>query len=109
MSFSFILSSLWSVALLTVVPANLTGSNTAVGVILPVLPTSIIMSNNFVVFRSAGNLYAIAHLGLFAVNPIFSLCAKLLTLITIPSIPNAKSSLWSVQYSICFIISSILL
>ena len=42
MSFSFILSSLWSVALLTVVPASLTGSNTAVGVILPVLPTSII-------------------------------------------------------------------
>ena len=34
------LSSLCSVALLIVVPATLTGSNTALGVTCPVLPTS---------------------------------------------------------------------
>ena len=41
-----------NVALLTLVPASLTGSKTAVGVIVPVLPTSTIISIIFVFFFS---------------------------------------------------------
>ena len=56
----------------------------------------------FASFSSAGNLYAIAHLGLFAVYPIDSLCFKLFTFITIPSISMLTYLLFSVQYSIMF-------
>ena len=68
------------------VPANLTGSSIAVGVIVPVLPTSTSISNNLVFFLSAGNLKAVAHLGLLAVKPRASLWAMESTLITMPSI-----------------------
>ena len=53
----------------TVVPATLTGSRIAVGVTTPVLPMLNSMSNSRVTTSSAGNLYAIAHLGDFACNP----------------------------------------
>ena len=50
-------------------PATIAGSKTALGVICPVLPTVNIMSVNLVKTSSAGNLYAVAHFGYFAVNP----------------------------------------
>ena len=49
-------SSLWSVALEIVEPATITGSNTAFGVIWPVLPTVNIISVNLVNTSWAGNL-----------------------------------------------------
>ena len=60
-------SSLWSVALWTTDPATLTGDKTALGVILPVLPTVKMISSSLVMTSSGGNLYAMAHLGVFAV------------------------------------------
>ena len=45
--------------------------NIAFGVILPVLPTVNIISVSLVKTSVGGNLYAVAHLGYFAVNPIF--------------------------------------
>ena len=60
-------SALFKVARETVLPDTITGSITAFGVIIPVLPTVKIISLNLVVTISAGNLYAIAHLGVFAV------------------------------------------
>ena len=62
-SFSFIKSSLWSVVFEIVEPATLTGSNIAVGVSAPVLPTWHTISKSFVSFFSGGYLYAIAHFG----------------------------------------------
>ena len=56
MSFSASSPKLCSVAWLTIVPASRTGSMTARGVILPVLPTWISMSFSSVGLRSAGYL-----------------------------------------------------
>ena len=53
------------------------------------------MSFNIVSFFSGGYLYATAHLGTFVVTPISSLCAKLSTLTTAPSISNFSSPLLS--------------
>ena len=64
---SCIKSSLCNDARETVVPATLTGSRIAVGVTTPVLPMLNSMSNSRVTTSSAGNLYAIAHLGDFCV------------------------------------------
>ena len=52
-------------------PCTITGSNTAFGVICPVLPTVNTISVSLVSTSVAGNLYAVAHLGYLAVNPIF--------------------------------------
>ena len=49
-------SSLWSVALWIILPWTLTGDKTALGVILPVLPTVKIISSSLVVTTSGGNL-----------------------------------------------------
>ena len=62
-------SALWSVAIDTVTPPTRTGSSTAKGVTAPVRPTLTMMSLSRVVCSSAGNLYAIAHLGNFDVLP----------------------------------------
>ena len=84
--FSLIYSRLCRVALLTVEPIILIGSNTAFGVIKPVLPTVQTISVNFDFTSSAGNLYAITHFGYLAVLPS-SFCMWIsFTLITIPSI-----------------------
>ena len=53
----------------TLAPPTITGSNTATGVIAPVLPVCNFMSFNTVVCSSEGNLKATAHLGDFEVNP----------------------------------------
>ena len=87
-------------------PATCTGSNIARGVITPVLPTLHTISINFVSFFSGGYLYAICHLGLFAVVPSISLNAKSSTFITAPSIPNVKLSLSCPIFSIAFFTSS---
>ena len=55
-SFSIIKSSLCKVVFRIVEPATLTGSKMAFGVILPVLPTVKVISNNFVGTSSGGNL-----------------------------------------------------
>ena len=88
-------------------PATFTGSNIAIGVIAPVLPTLHIISFNIVSFFSGGYLYAIAHLGALNVVPIFSLNSRLSTFITAPSMPNVKSSLFSPILFIPFMTSSI--
>ena len=68
-SFLIISSSLWSVALETTTPPIFTGFILATGVKAPVLPTWIFMSIILEKALSAENLWAIAHLGEFAVNP----------------------------------------
>ena len=67
------------------------------------------MSFNIVSFCSGGYLYAIAHLGVFAVVPNISLNFKLSTFITAPSIPNVSVSLISPIFFIAFFTSSKLL
>src|SRR5699024_1327112 len=62
-SFSSIISWLWSEALATVVPSTFTGVSSAVGVMTPVRPTVSSMPSISVTTSSAGNLYATAHLG----------------------------------------------
>ena len=89
---------------------NMNGiSNIARGVIAPVLPTWHIISFTIVSFFSGGYLYAIAHLGTLNVVPKNSLCSKLSTFTTAPSIPKLKNSLSSPILLIAFITSSILL
>ena len=89
-SILWIWSSLWSDALLTVVPAKETGSKFATGVIAPVLPTWKLILFNLVKACSALYLYEIAHLGNLEVKPISFCISKLSTLITIPSISKGK-------------------
>ena len=62
-------SWLASVARVTVVPPTNTGSSTATGATLPILPTSQITSASTVVFSSAANLNASAPRGLLARVP----------------------------------------
>jgi hypothetical protein len=50
-------------------PARLTGSNTATGVTAPVLPIPISMSFRVVEISSGGNLNAVAHFGARHVYP----------------------------------------
>ena len=57
-------SWLASVARVTVVPPTNTGSSTATGATLPILPTSQMTSASTVVFSSAANLKASAPRGL---------------------------------------------
>jgi hypothetical protein len=89
--FLFISSKLWSVARDTRTPLILTGSNIATGVTVPVLPTWNSTQSNLVVTSSAGNLYAIAHLGLFAFSPRVLLNLKSFTFITTPSDSKGNS------------------
>ena len=88
-------------------PATFTGSNIAIGVMTPVLPTWQIISFNFVSFFSGGYLYAIAHLGVLAVVPKISLKSNSSTFTTAPSIPNVNFSLSFPIFSIAFFISFI--
>ena len=76
-------------------PCTKTGSKLATGVILPVLPTWNVTSFNLVLTSSGGNLYAIAHLGYFAVTPISSCISILSTFNTIPSISYGRFGLFS--------------
>ena len=62
-------SWLASVARVTVVPPTNTGSSTATGATLPILPTSQMTSASTVVFSSAANLKASAPRGLLARVP----------------------------------------
>ena len=71
-SFLIISSSLWRVAFETTTPPIFTGLTFATGVKAPVRPTWISIFNTLVFALSAENLWAIAHLGAFDVNP--SLC-----------------------------------
>ena len=89
-------------------PATFTGSNTAIGVITPVLPTWQIISFKIVSFFSGGYLYAIAHFGTLNVVPNSSLNFKLSTFTTAPSIPNVSSSLLSPISFIAWTASSML-
>lgn len=61
--FSLMKSWLWSTARLTVVPASVIGSKTAVGVSAPVRPTRISISRRVVRFSSGGYLKATASGG----------------------------------------------
>ena len=63
MSFRAISSSLWRVALDTVVPDMNIGSNSATGVSTPVLPTWTVTVFNIVCPCSGRYLYAHAHFG----------------------------------------------
>ena len=65
----------------TVVPETSTGSRIATGVTAPVRPMLTSMSRSIVVTWRAGNLYAIAQRGNFAVVPSAPRCAKSSTLI----------------------------
>ena len=67
------------------------------------------MSFKIVSFCSGGYLYAIAHLGVLNVFPIFSLRARLSTFTTAPSIPNVNWSRFSPISLIASIASSIVL
>ena len=62
-------SALWSVARLMVAPAMRTGSRRAAGVSAPVRPTLTSMARTRVVASWAGNLYAMAQRGWWAVVP----------------------------------------
>ena len=84
--FLAISSILFNVALLTVTPANSTGSKIAVGDTLPLLPTFHSTSKSLVVASCASNLYAIAHLGNLTVYPKSSLVLISSIAITNPSI-----------------------
>ena len=62
-------SKLCKLALETTLPARLTGSRTATGVIAPVFPTPSSISLNVVEISSGGNLKAVAHFGALEVYP----------------------------------------
>ena len=70
----------------TVAPPTFIGSKTATGVIAPVLPVCNLISFNFVVCSSEGNLNATAHRGAFEVKPSSSWVCKESTFKTAPSI-----------------------
>ena len=91
MSFSVMKSWLCKVARLTVVPANVTGANTPVGVRTPVRPTFTSISSNVVSFSSGGYLKASAHRGNLAVLPSSSRWEKSLTFTTAPSMGKENS------------------
>src|SRR5262249_56403357 len=83
---------LWSVDRLTVTPPTCTGSSTATGVSVPVLPTCTIMSFTNVCSCLAGYLNAIAHRGDFDVKPS-SFCMPIeFTFTTTPSISYGNFS-----------------
>ena len=84
-------SWLCKVARLTVVPANVTGANTPVGVRTPVRPTFTSISSNVVSFSSGGYLKASAHRGNLAVLPSSSRWEKSLTFTTAPSMGKENS------------------
>ena len=67
-----------------------TGSNTAVGVILPVLPTESSIFNSLDSFSSGGYLYAIAQRGTLDVSPNCSRSEKRLIFTTAPSISYVR-------------------
>ena len=107
-SFLSIKSWLCKEALLTVVPASNIGSNNAVGVKAPVLPTFISIFLNVVSFCSGGYLKAIAQRGFFAVEPNSLRLSKEFTFITAPSISNGYVDFILPISFILFIQSSIL-
>jgi hypothetical protein len=88
-------------------PLILTGSNIATGVTVPVLPTWNSTQSNLVVTSSAGNLYAIAHLGLFAFSPRILLNLKSFTFITTPSDSKGNSLCFEYMWFMCSIASFI--
>src|SRR5215475_7506970 len=98
---------LWSVDRLTVTPPTCTGSSTATGVSVPVLPTCTIMSFTTVVSCRAGYLNAIAHRGDFDVNPS-SFCMPIeFTFNTTPSISYGSFSRFASHDSQYFTTASI--
>ena len=78
-------SWLASVARVTVVPPTNTGSSTATGDTLPILPTSQMTSASTVVFSSAANLNASAPRGLFARVPAAAYALRSASRSTAPS------------------------
>src|SRR5687768_2270251 len=67
------------------------------------------MPFNLVLVLSALYLYAMAHLGLFAVKPSRSCCSRLFTLMTTPSVSRGSSwrfSSHSLMYSMTSLIDS---
>ncbi len=105
-SFLFISSSLWSVARDTVTPPTCTGLRSATGVIAPVLPTWVVISNIIVVTCCAGNLYAMAQRGYFVVEPSSSRCRNEFIFITIPSMSYPRLFLFSSYSAMTFATSS---
>ena len=73
-------SSLCSVAFVTVTPPTKTGFRRAIGVIAPVRPTWTSMPSTIVSASSAGNLWAIAHLGARDTKPNSACWDKAFTL-----------------------------
>ena len=90
MSLRMMSSGLCSVAIEMVDPATTVGSSIANGVAAPVRPMLISMRCSIAIFRSAGNLNAVAQRGNFEVYPSFSRRAGSFSLITTPSVSNAS-------------------
>ena len=80
------MSPLCRLARETLVPARKMGSNTAVGVSTPVRPTVTSISRTTVSLTSGGYLNAMAQRGNLLVLPSAVRSARLLTLMTAPSI-----------------------
>ena len=81
MSFLSISSWLWRETLETLTPPTITGSNSATGVNVPVLPTWIVIFFIVVLTCSAGNFLAMAHLGDLSTKPNLFWILKLFILI----------------------------
>ena len=85
-------SKLCRVVLEIITPAHGTGSNSATGVITPLLPTENIIFLTVVVACGAGYLKAIAQRGLLAVTPNIRWSSNRFTFTTRPS--TSKGSWW---------------
>ncbi len=95
MSLRAMSSALCSVAIDTVEPDTKTGSSIANGVTAPVRPTFTSMLLRSVVFCSAGNLNAIAHLGNLLVVPRRARRSMRSSLITTPSVSKSSARRFS--------------
>ena len=100
-------SALCRLARRTVVPASSTGSSSATGVNLPVLPTCTVIPVSRVTACSASYLNAIVHRGLLLRAPSRSRWFRLSTLTTRPSVWKSSVFRWSLQRWACSITSSI--
>ena len=79
-------SALWRVALLTLVPARGTGSNSATGVTLPVRPTWATRRSSLLGASSAAYFRAMAQRGAFWVKPASACSRRSSSFTTTPSV-----------------------
>ncbi len=107
MSFRSSSSALCRLARLTVVPASSTGSSSATGVSLPVLPTCTVIAVRRVTACSASYLNAIVHRGLLLREPSRSRWSRSSTFTTRPSVWKSSVFRRSLQLCACSMTSSI--